>query len=218
MEIRLKNFIKKKEIVALVHFTGSFNDLNSNKKIFYVLNTSYLKNGTVRKYLKQRIVDFSLEAFQKACKMVLLSVDVINKNMKDLSRTELKKLYFVTALLLQSEVIVFDHFEEGFYGKDQLYYQRLFQKLITYGKSIICITDNISFLFGMVSKFILFMEDDYVWIEDFYDERIYQYVDKPPIVSYVNYLNHRNIPMEHYIETKEVLKAIYRNVSSGDKK
>lgn len=214
MEVKIKDFIQKGQIVSLVHFNGTLHHLKNNSNIFYILNNGYRQNMNVQKYFEKNFENFSLSKFRDACKMVLLSETVLENNLKNLSKTEAKKLKFVEALLQHSETLVFFHFEDGFYGKDRLYYQKLFLKLTKYGKSILCITDDVSFLFGMVSKFVLFEHQKYRWIDDFYDDEIYQNIEMPEIISYIKYLNRKKIPMDHYIEIKEILKAIYRSVNS----
>ena len=79
------------------------------------------------------------------------------------------------------------------------------------------VTDDVGFLMNFVSSFVLFGTDKYLELQDFYDDRIYQYVEMPEVISYVKYLEKRGIKLEHYLEVKEVLKAIYRSVSSGER-
>lgn len=216
MEIKLKDFIAPCEITAFVNFNGSFQNLKNNDQISYVLDTPYSRKGSVHKYLEKSVPSFSVDKFYNACRMVLLSGDILERNINTLSRTEMKQLRFVESLLHGSDTIVFENFEQGFYGKNRSYYQKLFQKLTKYGKSIIYITNDITMLFGMVKKFVLFDKNEFVWITDFYDDRIYKICEMPPIISFVSYLNKKHISMEPYIETKEVLKAIYRSVNSRD--
>lgn len=217
MEIKLKDFIKPSQVIAFVNFNGSFKNLESNQKIFYVLDDKKSHDKIVRDYFIEKIIDFSESKFQDACKMVLLDYSVLDKNWNQLSKTEMKRLQFVEALLNRSETILFQNFELGFYGKDRSYYQKLFVKLTKYGKCILCFTNDITFLFGMVSNFILFRENDYIFVNDFYEDEIYQYIEMPPIISLIKNLNQKNIKLGSYIETKEVLKAIYRSVNAGDK-
>lgn len=214
MAIKLKDFILDNEVVALVNFPGSFQKLKSNSNVFYVLDFPSRQNMKVINYFKKNVPSYSSKKFLDACKMVLLDAQVLDYNLRDLSRTEIKKLRFVEALLSQSKTLVFENFERGFYGKDRAYYQKLLLKLTKYGKSIVFVTNDISFLFGFVKRFVLFTDSGHEWIDDFYNERVYRYVYQPKIISYVNYLNQKNISMDHYIEPKEVLKAIYRDVNS----
>lgn len=217
MEINIKDYVAENEIVALVHFTGSFFSLKNSSNISYILDIPFRKNIYVRKYLEEIIPSFSYQKFQKACKMVLLDESVFQKNLKYLSRTECKKLRFILALLSGSKILVFQDFEQGFYKKERSYYQKLFKKLTKYGKSILYITNDVSFLIGLVSEFILFGEKKQTVVKHFYDKQIYEHLDKPEVVSFVEYLGTKGIMMEPYIEMKEVLKAIYRDVSAGEK-
>lgn len=216
MEIQLKDFIQSGKIVAFLNFSGSFCKLKNNSKIAYITSTPFCQNISVQKYLEKKVSSFSKEKFINACRMVLLNSDILSQNVSRLSFTEMKKLRFVEALLISSEVLVFVDFEQGFYDKSRSYYQKLFVKLTNYGKCILIFTKDVSFLFGFCSEFYLFSKDKYMKMNHFYDERIYQVLEKPEIISYVQYLKSKNITMEEYIETKEVLKAIYRSVNSGE--
>lgn len=213
MEIKLKDYLKSGEIIAFVNFTASFQKSKSNRKISYVLDTPIRQNIKVKNYFAKNKSDLSEKRLEDACKMALLSPSILSRNMKDLSFTEIKKVRLVEGLLNNSESFVFVHFERGFYEKARKYYQKLFQKMIKYGKSILLITEDVSFLFPLVSRFVFFTEVGYEWVDDFYLEKIYQYVKKPPIISYITYLNQRGIDMEHYLEFNELLKGIYRSVS-----
>lgn len=216
MEIKLKDFVMPGQVVAFVNFSGAFHKFKNNSKVSYVLDVPYKQNMIVRKYLEKTFSNLSMERLEKACRMALLDLEVLDFNLSRLSRTEAKRLRFVEALLYNSETLIFENFESGFYGKNRSYFQKLFLKLTKYGKSILIVTQDVSFLFGIVSEFILFTENGYERITDFYNKKIYQYVEEPPIISYVNYLNKMGISMEHYVETKEVLKAIYRSVNSKE--
>jgi len=216
MEIKLKDFVKPDKIVAFVNFSGSFQKFKNNSKVSYVLDIPYKQNMIARKYLEKTFSNLSQDKLEKACRMALLDLSILDCNLNKLSRTEAKRLRFVEALLYNSETLIFVNFEDGFYGKKRGYYQKLFLKLTKYHKAILVVTKDVSFLFGMVSEFILFTDHSYEWMRDFYDQKIYQYVEEPPIISYVNYLNRKGIRMEHYVEPKEVLKAIYRSVNSKE--
>jgi len=217
MEIKLKDFIESGKIVALVNFSGSFHKLKNNSKISYVLESGYRQNIKVQKYFEKIFPSFSKEKFYDACKMTLLDPTVLECNLSRLSMTEAKKLRLVEALLWGSDTIVLVHFERGFYQKSRQYYQKLFQKLTKYGKCVVVVTNDISFLFGFVSSFYFFSSQHLELLHDFYLDKIYQYVDMPPIVSYVKYLEKQGLMIDHYIEPKELLKAIYRSVNSGDR-
>lgn len=214
MEIRLKDFIQPGKIVTFVNFSGSFRHFKNTKKVAYVIDEVFHQNISVQKYFEKKLGTFSQEKFVDACRMVLLDPEIIHGNVSKLSYTEAKKLRFVEALLFHAETILFVNFEQGFTFKSRSYYQKLFSKLTKYGKCILLISDDISFLMNFVSDFILFEPNQYQLLHDFYDERIYKYVKMPEVISYIKYLETKGIRLEHYLETKEVLKAIYRSVSS----
>jgi translation initiation factor RLI1 len=216
MEIKLKDFFELGKIVSFVNFHGSFQKCKNSGKIAYIFDEPFLQNISVDKYLKKKIKNFSKEKFEQACRMALLDVSILTQNISKLSYTETKKLRFVEGLLFHSEVFLFVNFEKGFLFKNRSYYQKLFLKLTKYGKGVILITDDLNFLMGIVSSFYYFDDKGYRLVTDFYDDQIYKMIETPFLISYVKYLEHRGLKIEHYLESKEVLKAIYRSVTSGD--
>ena len=217
MEVKLKDFIEPGKIVALVNFRGSFQKLKNNHKISYIVDDLFLQNISVYKYLEKRLGQFSKEKFEDACRMALLDSSILEQNVSKLSYTESKKLRFVEALLLNSETFFFVHFENGNLFKNRSYYQKLFLKLIKYGKCIILVTDDLSFLMGLVSSFYLFDDTGCRIVSDFYEDTIYKFVPMPFVISYVKYLEQQGLKIEHYLEPKEFLKAIYRRVTAGER-
>lgn len=215
MEIKLKDFIKKGEIVSFVNFSGDFSKLKNTAKISYITNEPFKMNVTVKRYFERRLPEVSEDKLKNAFKIANLSLDVLTYHVANLSTTECRLVHFIEALLLNSEVLVFQNFTSGFYRKSCDYYQKLFLKLTRYGKSILFFTNDIEFLFGISKEFFLFdAMGHYQLITDWFDDTIYKIVDMPPIIHYIKYLHSRNIKMEFYIEPKELLKAIYRDVTS----
>ncbi len=213
MEIKLKNFIEPGKIVSFLNFSGSFQKFKSNKKVCYVLDTPFTKNIKVGNYFRKYFSNYTESKFRDACRIALLDPIVVDTNLKNLSKTEIKKVRFVEGLMYQSDTFVFVNFEKGFYEKNRAYYRKLFLKLTKYNKCILLVTNDVSFLLGMKSQCFLFTEQCYEQIQDFYDDNLYHYVQMPQIISFVKFLNKRGIVMNHYVDQKELLKAIYRSVS-----
>ncbi len=217
MEIKLKNYIAPGKVIGFVHFPGSFAKLNNNKKISYITDEMFHQNISVQKYLEKHIPSFSVEKFEQACKMTLFDQSVLSRCVCHLSKTEMKKLRLVEGLLLNSETLVLVNFERGFYGKSRNYFQKLFLKLTKYGKCIIFISNDLEFLMGITKTVFLFTSEQVLSIDNYYDSRFHDWVDLPDIISFVKMLRSKGIGMDEYIERKEVLKAIYRSVTSGEK-
>lgn len=216
MEIRLKEFIVPNKITALLNFKGEISIHKNSKKVAYITNHAYKQNSGVLKYLERNYKEIPFSKIEQAFKMVNLKEDVLKNNLLSLSFTETKKLRFVEALLSNAENFVFVNFSEGFYQKSKDYYQKLSKKLLKYGKSILFVTNDVSFLLNFVSNVTLYYDNQFLSLEDFYDNRIYECLEMPEIIFFVKYLQKKGVQMESYTETKEVLKAIYRSVNSGE--
>ena len=90
MEIKLKDFIKPQEIVALVNFSGSFHKFKNNSKIAYITDSLYFQNMLVENYFKKLISNFSISKFQDACKMVLLDIRIFESKFKEFVKNRSK--------------------------------------------------------------------------------------------------------------------------------
>ena len=65
----------------------------------------------------------------------------------------------------------------------------------------------------MKKFYLLTSKENFKLITDFYQEEIYQYVDKPFTVELVKYFESMGHQVDHDITFNETLKSIYRGVS-----
>lgn len=213
MEIKLNNFVKYNGFSVLVNFPLKLKDVKSNKNFGYVLDNVYKNRETVMEYLFFRS-KLSNDKIIQALQLVKLKSSLNDVFLCSLTKQEMKKVELAFVLLLQSKVIVCEHFFDDLTYGEQDYFKRFFRNLI-YKKNIavILIENNMNFVCETVKNFYLFTEDGkYKYIDNFYDDEIYKYVSMPFTVELVKYLESKGHNIDHDVTFNETLKAIYRGV------
>lgn len=156
------------------------------------------------------------DKINKALQVVELNNDVLNKKYNQLSTSELNKLNVVEALLNNEEVQIFDNINKCLTYREVENLKRVLKKLAEHNKKVIVLSNDIEFLFNLTKK-VYAVKDNKIVNKfnpiDWFDAEIYNYVAKPPIIDFVMNLRKKNIKIEDCVETKELLKAIYRSVS-----
>ena len=136
----------------------------------------------------------------------------------DLSSVEIKKIKIALALFMNSKIIIFDYIEKGMCYKDIEYIKKLIRKLSkAYNRNIIICSDSLNNYLDVVDNVVVIYDGKIVNISnknDLYNEDMYKYIDMPDIIELIKYFNSRNHYFDNYIELKELLKAIYRDVEN----
>ena len=194
-----------------------FNELDQNKIYGLMGNISLTSTNTkygIIKYSKSKKTVKSFLNNKKdiqALQMVMLDDTYLSKKITDLSENEIKKVNFANILLTNKSYLAFDYFEKGLTNKEKDNYKRLFKKLATnYQKTIILYTNDLTFLWE-ICDYIIYIDDKEKLI---YNKKNYQElltkVDNPEISQFINLIRQKNIKIEDYKNTLDLLKAIYR--------
>ena len=201
--------LDKKGVYKDVIYISNHNEYNKGNlydEIVY-LNKYYKLNY---KRLDKRIKD--------SLKMVNLDFTYIYKSFSEMSDSELKLVYLAIAMFLNSKIIILDYFEKGLSFNEINYIKKLVVKLNKmYNKNIIIFSNDLDAYLNIVKNIVIFKNGNIVFEgtnKDLYNKDLYKYIDKPNIVSFINYLNDNNHDFDHYIDIKELLKAIYRDVEN----
>lgn len=229
----------KEELLDLIlmHKKPSSGTIKYNNLEFNVHNSTFIseiknkiriaKNYTLKKFLTNNVKE-ELELFIKdeikdkekkyldALKLVNLSPTIIERNPNTLSSIEKSKLSLACTLLSNPSLLVLDNIEFGMnYGEVKDLKKLLIKLKTRYKKTIIVFTNNIDFQFGLVDNYLVINKGK-ICLEgtknDFYNEKLYNYCKKPLIVEFIQYVNKKGHHIEEYIDLKELIKGIYRDV------
>jgi energy-coupling factor transporter ATP-binding protein EcfA2 len=121
-------------------------------------------------------------------------------------------------LFINPQIIIFDNYENELTGKDQEYLKKLFNKLTKmYHKNIIICSNNITPYIGIINNIVIFKNGQIVYENNqdfYYDDKVYQYLATPDIISFIKYIQASGHKIDHYLDIKEVIKSIYRDVEN----
>lgn len=186
---------------------------NDNEYLVEVKN-SY-ENTTVKKYILKQTSCFD-KRLVDSLKLVHLEEDILDKKMPVLSSSEQLKIELAILLIQNVNCIVFDQFDSYFMEKELLFFKKLFKKLVSkYHKTIVFINSDLTFLFDLVDRIVVKETKKNILVFDhptFYEEELNRLVGTPKIVEFVKYVNDNGKKLNHYIDLKELLKAIFREV------
>lgn len=136
----------------------------------------------------------------------------------DLTSAEIKKIKFAFALYLNAKIIILDNIEKGFTSKDVEYLNKLIRKISKmYNKNIIICSNSLDSYLDIIDRIII-INDGKIVIdtnkEDIYNDNIYKYINMPNIIHLIKFFEKEGHFFDKYTETKELLKAIYRDVEN----
>lgn len=212
MAIKLSNFVFKDSISVLVHFPMKLSKIENSKESGYILDKMSKEKIHVIDYLNE-FSKYS-EKIEQVMRLVKLKDSLRMVSLKELTKLEYMKVQLASILLINSKVMIFEYFFDDMISSEKEYFMRLLRNLLyKQNKKIILIENDMNFVGEIVKKFYLFTtKGRYELITDFYQDKIYLYVEMPYTVSLIKYLESKGHIIDHEITFSETLKAIYRGV------
>ena len=196
----------KKYDISYISVDNKFNKKNLYEEIIY-LNNKYKLNY---KNIDKRIKD--------ALKMINLDVTYMYEEFDLMSDNEIKLSSLAIALILNSKIIILDYFEKTMSYSQINYTKKLLTKLNKmYNKNIIIFSNDLDCYLNIINNIVIFNKGSIVFEgtnKDIYKDDLYKYIDEPSIISFIKYLRSNNHEFDNYIDLKELLKAIYRDVEN----
>ena len=190
--------------------------LSNNKEIF---NKECLYDELL--YLN-KYYNFNYENVEdridNALKIANVSNSLLTKKFEVMSNTEIKICRLVISLFINSKIIILDNFEKNLSYKYMEYIKKLVIKLNkSYNKTIIIFSDDLDCYLKIIEDIVIFKKGKVVFKgnkNNLYDNSLYKYIDKPKIIEFINYLDDNGHKFDNYLDLKELLKAIYRDVEN----
>ena len=201
--IYLSSRANKKDIAYLSN-CPSFKKDNLYEELVYLNKIYKLDYKDVNKKINDSI------------KMANLYNSYLYRDFDNMTNNELKLSSLVVALFLNPKVIILDYFEKNLSNNIIEYIKKLLFKLNKmYDKNIIICSNNIDLYLNIIKDIVIFNNGNIVYSgNDLYNSKIYKYIDAPNIISFIKYLDKKGHKFDRYIDIKELLKAIYRDVEN----
>ena len=210
-EIKRTNRLEEySKVIKKIGFVSE--DLFSRYEDYLVLDLflKYIKDYKVRK-----IEDKNQHAAD-SLKFVGLSKGILKKVFNELSYTEKKKVMLACVIAVNPSIIILDEFDKGLIFRDKENFKKLFLKLKSkFNKQFIFINTDTDFLMSFVDKVVVINKGKVVFDDNkdpFYNNKLYKYLEMPPIVSFTEYANSEGHDIICYTDTKELLKELYRKI------
>lgn len=187
---------------------GDINDLLNEG--FDIEGLMYDDNWTVKRFLngfRFKINERIITLFN----MLELDLELLNKKIKNISRTDFKFVLLTYAILKNYKTIIFDHMDLNMSHKDRKKLLNFIRKIKNAELSFIFLSTNMEFLYKVSDHLIIFNEGKIVYddlIENVYNESI---IDSK-IIKFINLANNKGANLTYTFDRKELLKDIYRSV------
>ena len=170
----------------------------------------YNDNWSVKRFLnglKYKINSNILDLFDE----LNISVNLLNKKIKELSNSEFKFVLLCYVIINKKELVYLDYFDKGlsYKNKKKLVY---FLKR-KYDGNLVVISNDLIFLNNLCKHLIVFKESNIVFndkIEYIYKSKVK--IDYPEIIKFIRLANKNKTKLSYTVETRELLKDIYRSV------
>ena len=182
-----------------------------------LINLGYEFNGiiyddewTVKKFLNGHKFKLNYKVIELFNELGVKN-SLLKKRIKYLSSGELKLILLVYVLLNNKEVLIFDYFDKCLSNK-------LKKKVINYLKTkydgkLVFISNDLIFLNTLSNNIIVFKDNNIVFNDEFiklYKSKIK--LNYPPIIKFIKLANKKQAKLSFTVDSKELLKDIYRSV------
>ncbi len=163
--------------------------------------------------LSGKVSDLNIKNIDKALQIVDLTNDIKEKDIKDLSISELWKIDLL--LKLDNDTIIVGNLSSSLNYKSREYIKKVLKKLNKdFNKKIVIIDRDINVFFNIVDRIYVTKGRNIIYTTtDFYDDKLYEYVNMPKIIDFVKYVNKDKKILENHTDIYELIKDIYRSVS-----
>ncbi len=210
-EIKRSNHVE--EYDKVLKKIGFVSELLFNQYNEYIVIDIFFKY--IKDYKVRRIEDKNKHIVD-SLKFVGLSKGILKKLFGELSYSEKKKVLLACVIAVNPKIVVLDDFDKGLIFRDKENFKKIFVKLkVKFDKQFLFVNTGSEFLMSIVDKIIVINKGKKVYDGDndsFYDDKLYKYLDMPPIVSFTKQALNMGHDIICYSDTKELLKELYRKI------
>lgn len=206
-------YSKGSDIVKPNLVTGFYGDVLDLLNLgFEIDGIVYDEAWSVSRFLKGHKVfglDSRIDAIFK-----YLDIDTSLKNVKlgHLSKTDFKFILLAKVLLLNENNIVFDYFDVGLTSKEQKRLIKIIKMLKKDGKTVVIISNNLVFMSSVIDHVVI-INNGSIFYEGNLDDLIkLRDVPDTEIIKFIKLANKSGAHLNYTLDSKELLKDIYRSV------
>lgn len=170
----------------------------------------YDDNWTVSKFLKGSIFKKNSRV-DSILKYLDINEEIKGIKLSNLSKTEFKFVLLAKALLLNKTNLVFDYFDIGLTSKEQKRLIKIIRMLKKDGKTIIVVSNDLVFMSAIIDSIMVVKNNDISFEGSLSDLIKLNEVEDPEIIKFIKLANKRGAKLDYTLDSKELLKDIYRS-------
>ena len=208
MEVVISNNIPDKFKYQTLGVIGDLNDLLDMD--FDIEGIIYDDSWTVKRFLNgfhlklnNRIESFFL--------MLELDKKLLNKKINTISKTDLKFVLLIYAMLKNYKTIIFDHMDANMSYKDKKRLLNFIRKIKNDNLNFIFLSKDLEFLYKITNHLII-INDNKIIYDDLIDDAYTLEELDSKIINFIKLANKKGANLIYTFDRKELLKDIYRSV------
>lgn len=208
MEVVISNNIPDKFKYQTLGVIGDLNDLLDMD--FDIEGIIYDDSWTVKRFLNGFHLKLNnrIESFFS---MLELDKKLLNKKINTISKTDLKFILLIYAMLKNYKTIIFDHMDANMSNKDKKRLLNFIRKIKNDNLNFIFLSKDLEFLYKITNHLII-INDNKIIYDDLIDDAYTLEELDSKIINFIKLANKKGANLIYTFDRKELLKDIYRSV------
>lgn len=208
MEVVISNNIPDKFKYQTLGVIGDLNDLLDMD--FDIEGIIYDDSWTVKRFLNGLHLKLNnrIESFFS---MLELDKKLLNKKINTISKTDLKFVLLIYAMLKNYKTIIFDHMDANMSYKDKKRLLNFIRKIKNDDLNFIFLSKDLEFLYKITNHLII-INDNKIIYDDLIDDAYTLEELDSKIINFIKLANKKGANLIYTFDRKELLKDIYRSV------
>lgn len=208
MEVVISNNIPDKFKYQTLGVIGDLNDLLDMD--FDIEGIIYDDSWTVKRFLNGLHLKLNnrIESFFS---MLELDKKLLNKKINTISKTDLKFVLLIYAMLKNYKTIIFDHMDANMSYKDKKRLLNFIRKIKNDDLNFIFLSKDLEFLYKITNHLII-IKDNKIIYDDLIDDAFTLEELDFKIINFIKLANKKGANLIYTFDRKELLKDIYRSV------
>lgn len=202
----------KSELILEKKITGFYGDvLDLIKMGIDIKGIDYDDEWTVKKFLNGMRLKYN-KRIDYVFRYLELDTKILKVKIKELSKTDFKFVLLAKLLLNNKNTIIFDYFDIGLSYSDKKRLMRIVRAMKHDGKAILVISKDLVFLNQVVDSIIVVKNEKIVYNGKINELLNLDLVEDEEIIKFIKLANTKKANLDMTLDSKELLKDIYRSV------